>query len=58
MVGRQIFYNNSAFDDPATGGSDDDAIATDKEALLPGETAGFANYTSYSRGINGIKVAL
>jgi hypothetical protein len=27
-----------------------------KEALLPGQTATFANYTSYSRGINGIMV--
>ncbi len=29
-------------------------LATDKDALLPGETASFANYTSYSKGINGI----
>ncbi len=28
----------------------------DKTALLPGETATLANYTSYSRGINGIMV--
>lgn len=27
-----------------------------KTALLPGETATFANYTSYSRGINGIMI--
>ena len=37
---------------------DDAAIATDKTALLPGETASLANYTSYSRGINGIMVDL
>jgi len=51
-----IFYNNSAFDgnDPAADTRDDAAIAPDKEALLPGETATFQNYTSYSRGINGI----
>lgn len=38
------------------GRSDGDAIATDKVALLPGETATFANYTSYARGINGLIV--
>jgi len=56
VVGRYVFYNNSAFDgnDPAANAADDDAIATDKQALLPGQTAGFANYTSYSRGINGV----
>ena len=36
--------------------ADDDAIASDKSALLPGQTATFANYTSYSRGINGLMV--
>ena len=36
--------------------TDDEAIASDKVALLPGETATFANYTSYARGINGIMV--
>ncbi len=58
VVGRQVFYNNSAFDgdDPAANVLDDDAIAPDKTALLPGQTAAFANYTSYSRGINGIMV--
>src|SRR5205085_622824 len=43
------------FDDP-TRGADDDAIATDKQPLLPGQTASFANYTSYNRGINGLMV--
>ncbi|NIM48763.1 MAG: hypothetical protein GTO22_05815, partial [Gemmatimonadales bacterium] len=58
VVGRYVFYNDSAFDgdDPAAGAEDDNAIATDKTALLPGGTATFANYTSYSRGINGIMV--
>ena len=50
IVGRYIFYNNSKFD-PVW---NDSAIATDKTALLPGQTATFANYTSYSRGINGV----
>jgi hypothetical protein len=56
--GRHIFYNQSAFDgnDSAANASDDGAIATDKSALLPGGTATFANYTSYSRGINGVMV--
>ena len=58
VAGRHVFYNNSAFDDnnvrPTA--SDDEAIATDKTALLPGNTATFANYTSYSRGINGVMV--
>ena len=68
IAGRHIFYNDSAFDgnDPAVGLGDDGAIAPDpasaidpwwgKTALLPGETADFQNYTSYSRGINGIMV--
>ena len=58
VVGRHVFYNDSAFDgsDPAANAEDDGAIAPDKEALLPGGTAGFVNYTSYRRGINGIMV--
>jgi VCBS repeat-containing protein len=56
VVGRNIFYNNSSFDgnDGDIDERDDDAIATDKRPLLPGQTATFSNYTSYSRGINGI----
>jgi hypothetical protein len=58
VVARQVFYNDSAFDgsDAAANAKDDNAIATDKQALLPGQTATFVNYTSYSRGINGIMV--
>jgi len=58
VVDRLLFYNNSAFDgnDPAANALDDNAIATDKQALLPGELATFANYSSYSRGTNGIIV--
>ena len=52
VVGRHIFYHGSAFYIT----SHDDTIAPDKHALLPGETATFANYTSYSRGINGVMV--
>ena len=57
-AGRYVFYNNSSFDgnDSSANANDDNAVATDKTALLPGRTATFANYTSYSRGINGIMV--
>ena len=57
--GRWLFYNDSSFDgnDPAANAADDLAIAPDKGALLPGAgTATLANYTSYSRGINGVMV--
>jgi len=58
VVGRHVFYNHSAFDgqNPDANAADDDAVAPDKAALLPGETATFANYTSYDRGINGIMI--
>jgi len=63
-TGRKIFYNNSRWDghtdylpgDPAPNEYDDNAIAPDKVALRPGIKAAFLNYTSYSRGINGIMV--
>ncbi len=59
IAGRFIFYNNSAWDtnNPAAEPGDDAAIAVDKFPLTAG-TAQFANYTSYSRGINGIMVDL
>ncbi|NQU26585.1 MAG: tandem-95 repeat protein [Candidatus Nealsonbacteria bacterium] len=53
VAGRYVFYN-----DAAATPEDDDAIATDKRALLPGGIGGFANYTSYALGINGIMVDL
>jgi len=64
VVGRHVFYNDSKWDagpgnpdgDPAANQYDDNAIAPDKTALLPGQTATFANYTSYSNGINGIMI--
>jgi len=49
VLGRHVFYHNSAFDG-------DDAIATDKVALRPGDMASVANYTNYDKGINGIIV--
>jgi len=58
VVGRHVFYNASAFDgfNPAADEQDDEALAPDKHALLPGEPASFANSTSYSRGLNGILI--
>ena len=31
-------------------------LATDKTPLLPGQNSGFANYTNYSRGLNGVVI--
>jgi hypothetical protein len=58
VVGRHIFYNDSSFDgnNAGTNPSDDLAIATDKQPLLPGGTATFANYTSAASGITGIMI--
>lgn len=60
VAGRHAFYNRSAWDgnDPLANINDDNAIASDKAALLPGGVATSANYTSYTRGINGIMVDL
>ncbi|NQU24379.1 MAG: lamin tail domain-containing protein [Candidatus Nealsonbacteria bacterium] len=49
IVGRYLLYGESAFDGA-------DAIAADKRALLPGETATYTNYSNYSQGINGVVV--
>ncbi len=58
IVGNYIFYNNSKFDgqNGSSNLTDDNAIATDKTALLPGQSATFANYTSYDKGINGVMI--
>ena len=58
VLARHVFYNNSGFDgnDPSAGAADAAAIALDKTPLMPWQTATFANYTSYSKGINGIIV--
>jgi hypothetical protein len=57
VISRLVFYNGSAWDnfDPAATASDA-AIAIDKTALLPGQVATINNYTSYSRGLNGVMV--
>jgi hypothetical protein len=56
VVRRHVFYNQSKWDnnDEEANQQDDSAVATDKQALLPGQAASAANVTSYSRGINGI----
>jgi L-ascorbate metabolism protein UlaG (beta-lactamase superfamily) len=58
LVGAHLIYNNSSFDglDPAAGTSDVAAIASDKMRLLPGQSATFANYSSYDRGINALAI--
>lgn len=64
VTGRHVFYNGSRYDDPnllgdeALNEADDGAIDSSKTALLPGTLASFANYTGYSRGINGIMIDL
>lgn len=60
VVGRWVFYNNSAYDgrNVAANEADRAAVATDKRALMPGEAGTINNVTSYSRGINGIIVEL
>ncbi len=58
VVGRHIVYHESSWNDYFPRASDRDlgAIAPDKTALLPGQTASFANYTSFTQGINLILV--
>ncbi|MCH8043377.1 MAG: tandem-95 repeat protein, partial [Planctomycetes bacterium] len=58
VAGRFVFYNGSAFDgnDPTVNSLDEEAIATDKSALLPGEAATLANYTSFPGGITGVMI--
>lgn len=58
VTGRHVFYNGSAFDVglSSTGPEDDGAVAADKVPLMPGAAASAANYTAYSRGINGLMV--
>jgi hypothetical protein len=58
ILGRFVFYNHSNWDgqNGSSNVADGLALATDKQALLPGQTATFANYTSYSKGLNGIMI--
>jgi len=59
IVNRQLFYNRSS--SAAFGGGSGNpitAIDNAKFPLLPGQTATFANYTNYVRGLNGIVIDL
>jgi Bacterial Ig domain/Dockerin type I domain len=38
----------------ATGSSASTSLATDKVPLLPGQSSTYANYTNYSKGLNGV----
>jgi hypothetical protein len=53
-----FYYGSTGFDGSATSPSSNDynAIATDKTALMPGNTGSFNNVSSYYDGINGILV--
>jgi hypothetical protein len=57
VAGGFVFYGDSSFD-RGIGTNPTAAIAVDKQALLPGQTAGFNNYISYDKGINGIIIDL
>lgn len=55
--GRNVFYNRSisaTFGDGS--GNPINAIDSTKQALLPGQTTTAANYTNYSRGLNGVVI--
>ena len=60
VVGRHVFYNNSAFDgaDPDITSADDNAIAPDKHGhpSVIDSLPTFASITSYARGINGVMI--
>jgi hypothetical protein len=63
VVGRHLFYEGSTRYDVTNaqfpGYSNDNAIATDKTALLPGAgPATFANLSNYIQGINGLMIDL
>ncbi|MDZ4851884.1 MAG: hypothetical protein SGI77_21555 [Pirellulaceae bacterium] len=57
IFNRQVFYNRSSssvFGDGS--GNPTNAIDSSKMALLPGQTTTFANYTNYTKGLNGLIV--
>lgn len=54
IVNRRLFYNNAAGANLSSLGNANSSIASDKNALRPGETSGYVNYTNYSRGLNGL----
>ena len=58
VVGRHVFYNDSAFDGSNVNPTpaDDAAIAIDKTPLMPDGIASAANYTSFLSGINAVMI--
>ncbi len=57
IVNRQVFYNNATGTNLSSAGAATNAIDTSKSALrTPGAASTFANYTNYSRGLNGMIV--
>jgi ELWxxDGT repeat protein len=60
VMGRYAFYNHSSYDgnDAAADAADDNAIATDKNALLASQDRlpGFDNVTGFDKGINGVMI--
>jgi hypothetical protein len=56
-AGRSVFYNNATGANLSSAGAANNAIDTSKSVLrTPGATSTFANYTNYSRGLNGLIV--
>ncbi len=56
-AGRSVFYNNATGANLSSAGAADNAIDTSKSVLrTSGATSTFANYTNYSRGLNGLIV--
>jgi ELWxxDGT repeat protein len=54
---RRVFYNRSTSSVFGNGtGNPLNSIDNSKQALLPGQIASTANYTNYSRGLNGIVI--
>ena len=61
VAGRWLFYSRSPFDGTTQNfadSSDDNATARNTRALRPGERASGANFSAYTRGINGLFVDL
>ena len=58
VIARKVFHNNSAFDgnNAAANASDDAAVDTSKQALLPGNAATMQNVVANVKGINGVMI--
>ena len=56
IANRRAFYNNATGANLSSSGSAENAIASDKNALIPGGTSVYANYTNYALGLNGVIV--